>query len=162
MKRVTSLHSSIDEDETAKNAEALLLEYPHYWRLSRQASYGLKSPAMDGMPRPDSTANTADLAIINKVDAGQWLRICNTIIDGMQQTQYGKTQRWHAILKERYVRGLPDYTVMSNLGIEKSQYYEERRDALIAFAEMWPPVLGQLVVISGAENNRKITGQKPE
>lgn len=165
MKRSTQLHSSIDDDATAKNAEALLLEYPHYWRLARQASYGLQSPKMDGMPRSDSAVNKSDLAIIGNIDAQQWVHICNKVLEDMEQTQWGKTQRWHAILREKYVRGLPDYTVMSNLNIEKSQYYDERRDALVAFAEMWPPVLNKLVVsrdISGAEKYRKITGQKPE
>lgn len=142
MKRATWIHSRIDFDATAKNAEAELLNYGHYWRMSRRANYDLQSPNMDGMPRTPSALNKTDLTIIGNIDAAAWLNCCNSIISDMSMS----SERYHKILKLRYECGMEDKDVMKKLHLEKSQYYEERRDALVAFAEMWPARPNELVV----------------
>jgi ArpU family phage transcriptional regulator len=142
MKRTTWIYSQVDRDATATKADEELSKWPHYWALSRRSAVALKSPGLDGMPKSPSKQNHAEDGILDKVSAETWVNRVKYVIEDMQMTNHRASQ----ILQFLYMQGLPDTVAMERLGIEHTQYYEDRKDALVTFAEMWPPYPSDLVV----------------
>jgi ArpU family phage transcriptional regulator len=142
VKRVTNLYSSIDRDGTAENAEMELMQWPHYWRMSRAQSYSLQSPKFDDMPKAPAVGNRTEDNIVDTLDAQKWVSVVKAIIEDMKQTN----DRYSKILRLRYITGLDNDVVQERIGVGKSQYFEDKKDALVAFAEMFPPHPNRLVV----------------
>lgn len=148
MVRVTSWYSKVDRDQTASNAAEILLAYPHHKALAMRYTIALQSPNMDGMPRSDSFDNTTEAKIIGHLDDKQFVAQVDYILNEMMP-EVSRNENWAKILKLAYITrgGLQDKAIQERLGYEHSAYYEAKKDALCAFAELWPPFPSELVVL---------------
>lgn len=136
MGKVHSLYSRLDQKATIENADALLSDYGHRraraqrWRLA-----GLQSPNMDGMPKSPSVDNHVEAQVINGLDDEYYLKLVDAVLKALE------CERYRVILDLVYIHPLATQeAVAERLNLEHSQYYRERDNALIAFAEWWPPV----------------------
>ncbi|MFT8409886.1 MAG: ArpU family phage packaging/lysis transcriptional regulator [Schleiferilactobacillus perolens] len=145
--RATQRFSKIDKDKTAANAEAVLLEYPHRKALASRSLVGLQSPKMDGMPRSPSAENHTEDPIINHLDDKLYVYQCEKIVNEILPDT-ASNDKWPTILKLRYLIRYPlsDADIMERVHYEHTAYYDGLKEALCAFAELWPPFPSELVV----------------
>jgi ArpU family phage transcriptional regulator len=132
----------LDIEQTAINADQVLSQYQHHKAMAKRWDLSLQSPKMDGMPKSPSYGNTAENSITSHLDDKLFSLQCERIIrEGMTDERLAK------ILEYTYLKPLnSDYAVMMKVGYEKTQFYEQRKIALCAFAELWPPFPSELVV----------------
>lgn len=143
MVRVTSLYSKLDKRATAENAAAVLSDYPHRRARSLSWSMDLQSPSMDGMPRNDSVDNRTEHKIVDHLDDEQFVRRCNNILATITNETYRN------ILRFTYLHPLVSVeAVQERLHLAPSTYRRQREEALVAFAELWPPIPSELLVYS--------------
>ena len=136
----------MDRDETAANAERVLLSYEHHKSMALRWSISLKSPVIDGMPRNDSVENNTERQITNHIDDQLYVKQCEVIINEIMP-QTSRNPKWPDILRYTYLKPLAtDLAVQERVGYEHSAFYEAKKDALCAFAELWPPYPSELVV----------------
>lgn len=143
MVRVTSLYSRLDKKATAENAAAMLSDYPHRLARSRAWSMDLQSPVMDGMPRNDSIENRAESKVVDHLDDEQFVRRCDNIVRAITNETYQN------ILRFTYMQPLESVeAIEERMFMAPSTYRRQRVEALVAFAELWPPVPSNLLVYS--------------
>ena len=139
MRRVSRYYSRVDEEATANRAHEELCRYDENYHLAQRAA-SLQSPQYDGMPKSPSTDNHVEGAIVNHVYATTWVAKVKWTLSVLANERYAH------ILQLAYINHLDDTAIMERIGLEKSRYYEVKRDALIAFAETWLPFPSELVV----------------
>ena len=141
MVRVTSLYSRIDRKATAANAEAVLMDYQHHYARVISWSMDLQSPNMDGMPRNPSVDNNAEIKITNRLSDEQFVKRCNNIVQRIENETYRN------IIRFTYFRPLPTVRdIEERLALSPSTYRRQKQEALVLFAELWPPVPSELLV----------------
>jgi ArpU family phage transcriptional regulator len=140
MRRVTRFYSRVDDDTTAELAHAELCKYDENYALSRRGAGALQSPQFDGMPKSPSIDNHLEANVVNHVYAGNWVQRVNNTINGLVDDRY------RIILNLYYLKHVDDGSIMARIGLEKSRYYEAKKDALVTFAEAWLPYPSELVV----------------
>lgn len=145
--RATKRFSRVNRDKTAANADEVLTQYPSRKAMTLRWSAALQSPNMDGMPRTSSTRNTAEDKVMGHLDDLQYVKQVEYIINELMP-EVSRDENWASILRLTYMThgGLEPSEVQDRLGIEHSAFYEARKDALCAFAELWPPFPAELVV----------------
>lgn len=141
MRRVTRLHSRVDDDATAERAHAELCKYDENFALSQRGARALQSPQFDGMPKSPSIENRVEASVVNHVYAVIWVQKVKNTIEKLVDDRY------RTILKLYYLKHVDDGSIMERIGLEKSRYYEAKKDALIAFAESWKPEPSELLVM---------------
>lgn len=174
--RATQRFSRIDKDKTAANAEAVLLEYPHRKALASRGLVSLQSPKMDGMPHSPSVDNHGEERIISHLDDKLFVYQVEKIVKEIMP-ETATNDKWPGILKLRYLipRPLSNDQIMERVGYEHTAYYDALKEALCAFAELWPPFPSELVVrvdpqasnrpknkpftVSGPDKRRTVTGE---
>lgn len=124
-----SLLKEIDEKQTLENVRHfLLVSLPRLRRISHLEAGELKSPSMDGMPKPESTENhVADgyLKVIGAQEAVQ--NTAEAIKHCSADSQ--------ALLFALYFEGKSDTAVRLELHHEHSKYYAAKRKAMFEFAD---------------------------
>lgn len=140
--RFPSYFSRFDQSETIRNAKQLLQDYPHYKRLELATRPTLHSPQIDCMPPNHSAENGMENAMIRHVYFVVYVSACERTIANLPNDMDRK------ILKTRYLDGHTDSYTMKQVGLEHSAYGDAKNQALIAFAELCPPLpdYGQLIV----------------
>lgn len=127
--------SRINEEATIENAKKFLSEYRHYHRIELRSVIALQSPVISGMPSGDSKGNTNEDRVISHLDAKTYCATCRHAIEAIESDTYRK------ILSETYIKPVyNDDLIMSDVGLEHSRFYDVKNDALIAFAEICPPM----------------------
>lgn len=139
---VQSYSGRLDHEETAKNAERLLSDFRHRKAKSRRAEVmGLKSPLMDGMPRNDSVENGTETKLIAELSDQEFVQRVRRAIECIESDES------RVILRCLYIdRPVTAENIMMRLGMSTTAYYHAKEEALVAFAEVWPPVPSELLV----------------
>ena len=136
MVRATSYfgkRSKQERDKTAANAERILLEYPRARSKTLRGAVSIQSPTLDGMPRNDTVSNRNEDRIINTLDKAM--------------PNVSKDPNWAKIIKLAYLLPQPmkDVAIQQRLGYGHTAYYDAKKEALCAFAELWPPFPTEIV-----------------
>ncbi|MCI1282999.1 MAG: hypothetical protein LKG24_00170 [Lacticaseibacillus songhuajiangensis] len=133
----------IDTKATAQKVALFLEQYPDQLAKSKLSSQ-LTGMRLDGMPRGDSTVNHVEKHVTDRLEAEEFIQMCNSIVDVIKNV-YGEDQA--VILRLGFFKiGITDSVIMDQIMLEKSQFYYRKRDALCHFALLWPSELGSLVV----------------
>ena len=149
MVRATSYfgkRSKQDRDETAANAERILLEYPRAKSKTLRGAVSIQSPTLDGMPRNDTVSNRNEDKIINTLDDEDLVAQCDYIVN-KAMPNVSKDPNWAKIIKLAYLLPQPmkDVAIQQRLGYGHTAYYDAKKEALCAFAELWPPFPTEIV-----------------
>ncbi|QFQ91004.1 DUF1492 domain-containing protein [Lacticaseibacillus manihotivorans] len=132
----------LNRKETAANADAELKDYRHRHQKSRRPEVaGLKSPSLDGMPRTDSIENGQEGKLLGHLSdqefCQQVVRAIECIEDDDQRT----------ILTLLYItKPITAEAIQQRLHMSNTAYYHKLEDALVSFAEVWPPIPSDLLV----------------
>lgn len=139
---VQSYFRRLDREATAKNAEGLLGDFRHREQKAKRADVlGLKSPAMDGMPRNDTVENSAERRIISHLSDQEFVDRVKRAVECIESDEQRK------ILIGLYIgHPVKAETIMEALGMSTTAYYHAKEEALVAFAEVWPPIPSELLV----------------
>ncbi|MCI1912946.1 MAG: hypothetical protein LKJ06_07925 [Schleiferilactobacillus harbinensis] len=142
MRIVQTYWRRLDHEATATNAEAVLMDYRHRKHKAKRNEVTIQSPQMDGMPRSPSTENAQENKILRDLEDGEFCQQCDRVISAIESSE-GRT-----ILRLLYTVGRPPKveSIMEQLGMQSTAYYHAREDALVAFAELWPPSPSELLV----------------
>ena len=139
---VQSYFRRLDHEETAKNAERLLSDFRHREAKSKRAEVmGLKSPLMDGMPRNDTTDNSVERRITDHLSDQEFVERVRRAIECIESDEA------KVILCGLYIgRPLTAEALMERMAMSNTAYYHAKEEALVAFAEVWPPFPSELLV----------------
>lgn len=139
---VQSYFRRLDREATAENAERLLGDFRHREQKAKRADVlGLKSPAMDGMPSNDTVENTAEGRIVEHLSDKEFTERVRRAIECIESDEA------KVILCGLYIgRPLTAEALMERLAMSNTAYYHAKEEALVAFAEVWPPVPSELLV----------------
>ncbi|MBG9366539.1 ArpU family phage packaging/lysis transcriptional regulator [Streptococcus sp. NLN64] len=132
----------IDEEKTIANAKRKLKEYPRWKRIAGEPGTQKVTQVFTfDLRNPGGSPNRAvEKLAINRVDAEAELDAIEYAISNLHVPTYRR------ILYERYLNHKPlsDVRIYDNLFLSESQYYEFKRAALLAFAELYRE--GSLIV----------------
>lgn len=127
--------SRINEPATIQNAKDFLSEYQHFHRIELRSVVALQSPVISDMPKGDSKGNSNEDKVISHLDAKMYCATCRNVIQAIESDTYRK------ILHQTYIKPIyNDEIIMSHVGLSRTQFYATKNDALIAFAELCPPM----------------------
>lgn len=139
--KVNTYFSNIDREATIGNAKAVLEDYEHRKRRALRFSFALKSPKFDGMPRSEAQGNPLEDSIVNHVSDQTYVTTCEDVINAIQD----QVQR--QILWYTYIKPLADNdAIMDKVNLSYAQFYREKNEALLTFAEIFPPLPSDLIV----------------
>lgn len=138
--KATEWASHIDRNQTAKNAKSELQQYFTMRRLARRSAY-MATPKISDIPRSPQTNNHVEDHMIEQLNAQQWIDNLNGVLEDMQASN----ERYAKIIKLCYLQGLDNSQAMERLGVSESTFTANKRDALVAFAEAWPPFPSELL-----------------
>lgn len=134
-----SLFPPVNEKATIKNCQRFLTRvFPRMYRVSGLSSgnydeliAGLKSPSMDGMPKPPSRQNNADVIIVRRVYAQQVVRHTIQAISRCDNTSKD-------VLSQRYLDNYTDTMCYMAIGYSRSHYFDVIKPAaLLQFADAY-------------------------
>lgn len=139
---VQTYRSRLDHVETAKNADRLLLDYRHREQKAKRADVmGLMSPSLDGMPRNDTVENTVESRVVGHISDSEFVERVKRAIECIENDES------KLILRSLYIgRPITAEALMDRLAMSTTAYYHAKENALVAFAEVWPPVPSELLV----------------
>ncbi|KRN13450.1 hypothetical protein IV37_GL000172 [Fructilactobacillus fructivorans] len=126
----------LNKEKTIANAKMALEKYS-YWhnRELSQKVASLGSPIISDMPKAQSTTNTQENRILEHIDAGLYCEYCRKAIEFLTD------ERYQDILNNSYItRQYPDEFLMSKLCLSKTRFYQVKNEALLAFAQVCPPL----------------------
>lgn len=133
--------SQIDGKATAANAEAVLRDYEFKRSLARRNQV-LRSPVMDSMPH--ATDNAArERVIVNQLDAAEFVAECDAALAALKAQDAEQA----TIIQLLYFGPiLTAQALMERLAMSNTAYYNAKQKALVAFAQLFPPRWGELLV----------------
>lgn len=138
---VRSLWGSLDRKETAKNAERVLSDFHHRKQRARAWSTALQSPQITDMPSSEPIGNPTEKKIVNHLSDDEFVARCIQIVEAIEDD----TQR--GVLTYTYIKPLSSVELIAErLAISRQSYYRYKESALVAFAELWPPIPSELLV----------------
>lgn len=86
------------------------------------------------MPRNQSTDNVAEAKIVNHLYDRDFVDCCMQVIACIEKPEYRR------LLELTYIKPLPTVeAIAERLSLSRATYYREKENALVAFAELWPP-----------------------
>lgn len=125
----------IDEKKTIANVKSKLKEYPKWKRIAGEPGTQKVTQIFTfDLRNPGGSPNKAvETLAIKRVDAISELDAIEYAVSGLHDPNYRR------ILIERYlrIRPLSDVKICSEMFLSESQYYEFKRAALLAFAELY-------------------------
>ena len=121
-----------DYDASVVEADRVLEDYRRRKQRSRVKAL-LRSPSLDGMPRSSSIDNTIEIKITNNLDDEAYVDICEKTIECIEDDNRRN------ILIDYYIkRPIAVELLIADSGYSKAGYYIALKDALYAFASIWP------------------------
>ncbi|WP_203663781.1 ArpU family phage packaging/lysis transcriptional regulator [Lacticaseibacillus sp. 53-4] len=138
----------LDHEETAKNAERLLSDFRHREAKSKRAEVmGMKSPLMDGMPRNDSVENRTETKLVAELSDQEFVHRVRRALECIE------SEESRVILRCLYIdRPVTAENIMIRLSMSNTAYYHAKEEALVAFAEVWPPEPSELLAYRTVNN----------
>ena len=133
MRKATANYvSPWDYDASVAEADKILEDYRRRKQRSLVKSL-IKSPSFDGMPRSSSIDNAIEIKITNHLDDEAYTEICEKTIDCIEDDNKRN------ILIDYYIkRPIAVELLIADSGYSKAGYYVVLKDALYAFASIWP------------------------
>ena len=137
--QMDSLFPQIDKDKTVENCKHFLGSvFPRMLRISglTSANYdamiaGLKSPAMDGMPKSPTKLNNADTTIVRRAYAQQ---IVKRTVEAIGRCNNVSKE----LLSMRYLDNYTDTMCYMSIGYSRSHYFDHiKPSALLQFADAY-------------------------
>ena len=129
-----------DYDASVVEADKILEDYRRRKQRSRVKAL-LKSPSFDGMPRSSSIDNTMEIKITDDLDDEIYVEVCEKTIECIEDDNRRN------ILIDYYIkRPIAVELLIADSGYSKSGYYIALKDALYAFASIWPTGSNGLLV----------------
>ena len=121
-----------DYEASVAEADKILEDYRRRKQRSRVKSL-LKSPSLDGMPRSSSIDNTIEIKITDDLDDEIYVEACEKTIECIEDDNRRN------ILIDYYIkRPIAVELLIADSGYSKAGYYIALKDALYAFASIWP------------------------
>ena len=121
-----------DYEASVVEADKILEDYRRRKQRSRVKSL-LKSPSLDGMPRSSSIGNTIEIKITDDLDDEIYVEACEKTIECIEDDNRRN------ILIDYYIkRPIAVELLIADSGYSKAGYYIALKDALYAFASIWP------------------------
>lgn len=118
-------------------------DYPRARRAASRAAI-LQAVHYDGQPQGDTDPQRGEHVIIDGLDATQFVADCNQALLTVRELD---GEDWYNLLRWLYFEPLPSAVdVMARMGLEHSAFYERRQRASCAFAEVFSPAWGELLV----------------
>ena len=131
-KTAASYVSPWDYEASVVEADKILEDYRRRKQRSRVKAL-LKSPSLDGMPRSSSIDNTIEIKITDDLDDEIYVEACEKTIECIEDDNRRN------ILIDYYIkRPIAVELLIADSGYSKSGYYIALKDALYAFASIWP------------------------
>lgn len=128
--------SKLDADATVKKTREFLQLYRDYHRIERRDIVSLRSPSYDGMPKAPHSGNAQEQKVVDHLDAAMICRDIRHAIDALEDWRH------RYIINNTFIKAeLQNDIMMDHLGLEKTAFNNLKRDTLIAFAEVFPPLL---------------------
>ncbi|WP_429971292.1 ArpU family phage packaging/lysis transcriptional regulator [Fructilactobacillus sp. Tb1] len=128
---------SLNHEKTIRNAKQVLRNYSSFHKMELSLKITLKSPIISAMPKSATVGNAQEEKIIDKLEERHYaMYYCELIRDVVSIIQDPTYQK---IITDTYLcEGISDLAIMLDLNMGKSQYYANKRQALIVFAECMP------------------------
>ena len=121
-----------DYEASVVEADRVLEDYRRHKQRSRVKAL-LKSPSLDGMPRSSSIDNTIEIKITDDLDDEIYVEACEKTIECIEDDNRRN------ILIDYYIkRPIAVELLIADSGYSKAGYYIALKDALYAFASIWP------------------------
>ena len=121
-----------DYEASVVEADRVLEDYRRRKQRSRVKAL-LKSPSLDGMPRSSSIDNTIEIKITDDLDDEIYVDACEKTIECIEDDARRN------ILIDYYIkRPIAVELLIADSGYSKAGYYIALKDALYAFASIWP------------------------
>lgn len=140
----SSMTAELDEQATAENAAAAIVQYPT-WRARAMVSSYVSTPKLDGMPRSKSGENVNDKRITDRLDYAERVRVIDGVLVSMRDLF--PDFPFADLIKWQYCKPLQNVdTICERLGYGNSWFYKNRPRALCILAVLWPADWGTLTV----------------
>ena len=124
-----SLLKEIDEEQTLANVRHfLMVSLPRLQRIGQLDAGELKSPSMDGMPKPETTENHVADGYLKVITAQEAVK---HTAEAMQHCSVDSRM----LLWLLYFENKADTPVMLELHYEHSKFYAAKRKAMFEFAD---------------------------
>lgn len=121
-----------DYEASVLAADVVLEDYRRRKQRSRVKA-SIKSPSLDGMPRSPSIGNVAEIRITDHIDDETYIEACEKTISCIEDDAHRN------ILKDYYIkRPIAVELLIADSGYSKAGYYIALKEALYAFASIWP------------------------
>jgi ArpU family phage transcriptional regulator len=121
-----------DYEASVVEADKILEDYRRRKQRSRVKAL-LKSPSLDGMPRSSSIDNVMEIKITDDLDDEIYVDACEKTIECIEDDNRRN------ILIDYYIkRPIAVELLIADSGYSKAGYYIALKDALYAFASIWP------------------------
>lgn len=121
-----------DYEASVVEADRVLEDYRRRKQRSRVKAL-LKSPSLDGMPRSSSIDNVMEIKITDDLDDEIYVDACEKTIECIEDDNRRN------ILIDYYIkRPIAVELLIADSGYSKAGYYIALKDALYAFASIWP------------------------
>ncbi|RFU51108.1 ArpU family transcriptional regulator [Streptococcus chenjunshii] len=125
----------INISKTKANAKRKLREYPRWRRIANDVGEQKVTQVFTFEPKGGHSkpSQPVEQLAIRKVDAESELLAIRQSITGLFEPMHRR------ILFDKYLAAYPkkDYQIYTELGYERTQYYEMLDNALLAFAELY-------------------------
>lgn len=138
-----SMSEMINKGATARNVDVLLKDYQHKRMLALRANV-LRASVIDGQPHGVPDSESTERHITDKIDAAEFVTACDNALVNVKDI-LGAWEATPLILT--YFHPAPnDTAIMERMGLEHTAYYQRKKQAQIAFAEVFPNRWGELLV----------------
>lgn len=126
------LFPEVDKEATIKNCKYHLTRIlPKMIRASGESINQLRSPSMDGMPRPSSISNNADITIVRRVYAQQ---VVKRTIEAISHCD----EKSKEVLDMLYLQNYTDTMCYMSIGYSRGHYFDHVKPAaLLQFADAY-------------------------
>ena len=121
-----------DYEASVVEADNVLEDYRRRKQRSRVKA-SIQSPSLDGMPRSSSIENVMEIKITDDLDDEIYVEACEKTIECIEDDARRN------ILIDYYIkRPIAVELLIADSGYSKAGYYIALKDALYAFASIWP------------------------
>lgn len=139
---VQTYFGRLDRRATADRADMVLGDYRHRRAKAKRAEIvALQSPNLDGMPSSPSVENRVESKILHQLSDCEFVGRVDAVLECIED------QEARTLLKLLYTgRPMTGEAIMERMSMSNTAYYRARENALVAFAEVWPPAPSELLV----------------
>lgn len=119
---------------TAENVRRFLgNDFQTHRRKARLSNVLPSSPVWDSQPKSQSFGNSTDNNLVEYVHSKTLVEAVEAVLDVMSDKD---TSRHASVLKLCFIHELDDFNVIERLNMSRRQFYFNKKNALLEFAEL--------------------------